>query len=368
MILRVFLFSLAISISLPTHAKIFGRQCAYLFQPHGLEALPSSDMRVSLLKSALGETKINLTQDVAYLEKIMRKWDLRNSTPYHIEMIAQRLVMKKDREPSDNFLEWLKYILKRESPEKELMRVVYETQLLKEELLQRLEIYGYKKENSKWDNFRDLSHKHYYKSKLTRLVAVNLAIAGAVYGAVNYVLPGFDIPYYKFIYPVYFPLINPIQALKPNSVELDLVKRVGFDTAYPTLKDNHKVATNIVPVIRRMPYVLVLGVAGYLGYNYYSFKAMELETKEVQENLEIGRIPYTHPLYKDWRRDFIIENQREPDMNNPKDKESWELIEEVTYTLWKESFEAQYHRAPNLKNKEDLMAWQEFLAGIQSPQ
>ena len=370
MVLRALLYLVVISVSLPqiSHAKLFGNRCAILFEQRGIEALSPTDSRLMILKSALGETKISLTRDQRHLEKILKSWDLQKSTPYKMELLAQQLVMKKDHLPAENFFAWVREVFRRDNPEKELNRVLFEGRLLRDELLYRLEIYGHKKQNSKLDNFRELTHNHYYKSKLTRFVAVNLLIAGTAYGIANTLLPGMEFTFHKFIYPFYIPLINPIKALKPTQTELDLVKRVGFDEAYPTLRENHKVANNVVPMFRRLPYVVLLSVAGYLGYNYYSFKAQEVETKDVQENLEIGRIPESHPLFRDWRRDFIIENKREPDMKNPADKESWQFVEELTYMAWKDSFEAQHRRAPNLKNREDLMAWQEFLAGIQSPQ
>lgn len=358
MILRAFLFSVVVALAIP-QTSLGGMECRDFFKSVRTTYFAPRDVKADILENALGETKITLTKDQKYIQRVLKKWDLQNSTPHKVEVIAQKLVMKKDHD-IDSFYAWVRSVFVKPDPTKELARVKYETQVLKEELLKRLDIYGYKKENSKFENFLDYKNANYNKAKLIQFGAINLLIAGGVYTTVNMMIPGMGISFQQFLYPFYFPIFNFAKSIEVSEAERELVRTKGFNAAYPTIKENHKLALGTTTTLRRLPYVIVGSMIGYIGWNYYNFRATEIRYEITEENL----IPQTHPLFIQWRQDFILKNGRAPEMSNPKDKEAWDNIVQPLYMAWADNFNEAAGRYPDLSQKQDRQAWQEFVAGI----
>lgn len=355
MTLRVFLLSLMVSFAIPQIS--FANTCAALFNSSQARVQPAprfdDQHKVVILKDALSHTKIKLTEDQQYLDEVLSKWDLRESSPFKIERIAQALVMKSDSKTS--FLMWLRNLVLKGNYVQEVTRVKYETDILTVELLDALDVRGYHKANSKYENYKAFRKKHYNKIQLAKFVAIN----GAIMGAISYLTNS------NFFIPLYFPSIDLVRSFEPSAKELHLVRSVGFDKAYPTILNNHKLALKGQATLENAPTYLFTAALTYVAYNYFTFKA-EQKIEEVRYTIsENQKIPVQEQFFLEWKADFEKREGRAVDMKTAQDRHEWDLFVQSVYRAWADMYYAKNQRFPDLTKEQDLREWEQFLVSVE---
>jgi len=361
MTLRVFLLSLIVSFATVqisfAQSSYANNQCSALFNPIPLKLKPPARFddhyKLLILKEALSHTKIKLTQDEKHLDDVLAKWDLRDSTPQKIERLAQALVMKSDSKKS--FSMWLRDLIIKDQHVKEVTRVKYETDILTVELLDALDMRGYHYKNSKFDNYKAFRQKHYNKIQLAKFVAINGLIMGAISHLTNS----------NFLVPLYFPSVDLVRSFDATLKELYLVRAQGFDKAYPTILNNHKLALRGEAALVNAPKALFSAALAYVAYNYFMFKA-EQNIEEVRYTIsENQKIPVHEKYFLEWKVDFEKREGRAVDMKTAQDRHEWDLFVQSMYRAWADMYNAKNGRYPELTKEQDLLEWEQFLASVE---
>lgn len=347
MFLRAFLF-LAISLSLPQFS-LASNSCSALFQSPVLESISKSTfdetLKVSILSTALSNTKIKITSDREYIQKVLSKWDLKKSTPWEMERIAQAMVLKLDQKRT--FAKWLMDLFVKKDAVKEAARVRAETLVLTEELINGLEVRGYLKSNSKFQNYKALRQKHYNKIQLAKFVAINAALIHFL---------GF---------PLYFPNIDLIKNLDLDSKDIEMVRAKGFERSYPSILERYKAKLKGQLSLEHAPHVFILSVAGYVGYNYLTFKVdQKIEETRYEVTKDVS-LPVTDKFFNEWKIDFESREGREFDMRNPQDKRDWDVFIQSLYRAWADMFNEREGRYPDLSKSVERQEWEKFLSSLE---
>lgn len=341
MILRVFLLSLAISFATP-HAEA-ALSCSELFSARlPLAGSLEGNLKSAILARALEKTKISVTEDQKYINKVLEKWDLNESSPVKVERIAQKIVIKSDTKTT--FLKWLKSLFYKNDALKEAIRVRAETLVLKNEMLDQLILRGYDHENSKLDKLREFREKNDNAIKVAQMV----------------VLDSLSIHYLGF--PVYMPLFNFTKTMDLTPSEVDLVRRVGFNEAYKTILKNHRIKAVSHSIFDHMPQIFILSIASYMTYNYLDVKSVETRYEITDDNV----IPQSNPIYNAWKVQREAKLNRKVDLRNAQDLKDWQNTVHQIYRAWADEFNEKQGRYPDLSNPQDRRAWEEFLSEIQS--
>lgn len=343
MILRVFLLSLQLSLALSFAAPnaSAGWTCKSLFEKEISRDYLHENIKLSILARAVSNTKIKLTSDQKYIDKILKRWDLDDSSPAKIERIAQNIVLKLDTKRT--FSQWLKDLATRGNALREATRVRAETLVLKREIIEGLSIRGFTHENSKLDNYREFRAGHFNKIQLTKFLAVNAIL-------VHY-----------FGVPLYFPSFDLAKNLDLTASEVDLVETKGFDEAYKTILANHKLKTISQRVIDHVPRAFFLGVLTYTAYNYLNIRVDESHPEITIENT----IPQSNVLFLEWQKGYEAEYGRKPDLKNAQDRKEWDATVLSIYRAWADIFNENEGRYPDLSKPQDRLAWEKFLASVQ---
>ena len=299
-------------------------------------------IKKNILEQSLLQTKIKITENKSYIEKVLNRWDLNNSTPSHMEQIAQALVIKLDKRRT--FLQWLKEIIVKSDPLKEAVRVRAETLILKREFLDSLEVRGLLKEDSRYDRYRNFRHAHFNKIQLAKFVVVN---AGAIY----------------FLgIPLYMPSFNWINNLDLKSKDLDIIQYKGFDKTYEMIRGNYSREIKTQRAVYYVPHAFFVSIAGYTAYNYLRFEATESRYEIREEQI----IPESHQLFIEWQRSYEERVGKRPDMKNPQDRKEWEILTLSIYRAFSDRFNEQKGRFPDLSKAQDRLEWEQFLKTLDS--
>ena len=372
MILRAFLFLAAFSLLAPQISFAQGLQCRDLFSLKHSVYVPPKSLKHSILSGALSKAnKIKLTHDQDYIDSVLKKWDINETTPQKIEVIAQKLVTKKDmvdkgdRSPLARLRDFIKDILIKPDPVKELARIRGESLVLKRELLLSVDTYVRVKENSRYDNYKAFRHKHFNKIQLAKMVTISGLINGSFYAAFSYLMPAVQIPPQYFFFPTYVPMFNFIKNLDFTDKELNMIQLQGFEAAYPMIRERHKLAVNTAYAAYGIPKAIYFTMLGYLSYVAYNYLKFQEDVSHYNVTIE-EVVPTTHALYIGWRENFILENGREPNMRNAQDREEWRQVELFAFRLWSDEVSEKSGRRPDLSKPKDLKAWQEHLSELES--
>lgn len=343
MILRVFLLSLQLSLVLSFAASDASAafNCRSLFEKEISRDYFQQNTKLSILVKAVSNTKIKLTSDQKHIEKILKDWDLNDSSPAKIERIAQNIVLKLDTKRS--FSQWLRDIATRGNALKEATRVRAETLVLKHEMLEGLATRGYFHKNSKLDKYREFRVEHFNKIQLAKFLTVNAVL-------IHY-----------FGIPLYFPNFDLVKNLDLTPNEIYLVQTQGFDTAYKTILADHKIKTISQRAIDHIPRAFFLSVLTYTAYNYLDVRVNESQPKITPENT----IPQSNVLFLEWQKGYEAEYGRKPDLKNPQDRKEWDATVLSIYRAWADIFNANEGRYPDLSKPQDRLAWEKFLASVQ---
>lgn len=339
MILRVFLFSLALSFAAPNASA--GFSCKFLFERIVPQTNLQQNIKSSILLGAVSKTKIRLTSDQKYIDKVLKQWDLDDSSPAKIERIAQTIVLKLDQKRT--FFQWLKSIVYRGDALKEATRVRAETLLLKREILDGLATRGYMHENSKYDNYREFRANHFNKIQFAKFLAINAV-------TIHY-----------FGIPLYFPSFDLIKNMDLTYEDIDLVQNKGFDAAYKTILARHKIQTIPQRIIDHAPHAFFLSVLTYSAYNYLKVEVAEARYEITAENT----IPQSNILFKEWQKSYEEQHGRKPDLKNAQDRKAWDITVLSIYRAWADLFNEKEGRYPDLSKEQDRLAWEKFLASVQ---
>lgn len=339
MILRVFLFSLMLSFATPNASA--GISCKFLFERKTEQTALQQAIKSSVLQNAVSKTKIQLTSDQKYIDKVLGHWDLDNSSPAKVERVAQSIVLKLDKKRT--FLQWLKGIVYRGDVLKEATRVRAETLLLKQEMLEGLATRGYAHKNTKFDNYRGFRANHFNKIQMAKFLAVNAVFL-----------------HYLGI-PLYFPSFDLIKNMNLTQEDIDLVQNKGFETAYKTILSRHKIQTIPQRIFDHAPQAFFLSVLTYTSYNYFKVQVQESHYEITAENT----IPQSNVLFKEWQKNYEEQNGRKPDLKNAQDRKAWDATVLSIYRAWADLFNEKEGRYPDLSKEQDRLAWEKFLASVQ---
>jgi hypothetical protein len=328
------------SFSAPAGSDI---KCSALFQPSARQSkVYELQLKNQILEEALAQTRIQIPKDDVQVAKVLKQWDLTNSTPAKMEVLAQAIVLKLNKRRT--FAQWLKNIISKSDGIKEAVRVRVNTLILKRELLDALEVRHLLKKDSKFDKYKDFRKVHFNKIQLAKLVAINSATI------------------YFLGLPLYFPSFDWIHNLDLSDRDLDLALRKDFNAVYPKILSNYKKELQLQRVTEHAPQILFLSMAAYAGYNYLKFQSLE-STSEVTTTVDI---PQSSQLFLEWKKSYEERTGKTVDLTNAEDRKEWDTTVQSIYRAWSEMFNEKEGRYPDLSKEQDLKAWEKFLSTFQS--
>ncbi|MES2767514.1 MAG: hypothetical protein V4596_00090 [Bdellovibrionota bacterium] len=305
------------------------------------------EFKALILRDALRQNPhIQLKGDKSYINEVLNRWNLKDSSPAQIEKIAQALVIKLDEKRT--FFQWVREIILKGDYVREAMRVRSETRNLTIDILDAMDVRGY------FTNKDSLAFRknHYNKIQLGKFVAVNGALMSAIYYLTGTFVPAL----------IYVPKLDILRNIDLDQADLTLIRVVGFYKAYPKILQKYKLQLRSQIALEQAPKVLFLSVASYIGYNYLSFR-VEKKIEEVRYSVPAEQ---KASIYKDyfelWKADYEKRESRPLDMKNAQDRTAWETFVKAHYRAWADTYQATNGHYPDLTKEQDLREWEQFLA------